>query len=147
MNIDWNAFTPGSALFGGVLIGLAVALFILGNRRIAGVSGIVGAALLAMWRGAPWHAQRERWAFIAGLLAAPVLWRWWAPFPTTAVDVSPWALVIAGVLVGIGTRMSGGCTSGHGVCGVSRLSLRSLVATTVFMLTGVATVFVLRHAL
>ncbi|MEO8154416.1 MAG: YeeE/YedE family protein [Rhizobacter sp.] len=146
MNIDWNAFTPGSALLGGVLIGLAVALLVLGSGRIAGISGIVGTALSALSRGAPWAGQRERWAFIAGLLGAPLLWHAWASLPATHVDTDPLTLVIAGVVVGFGTRLGGGCTSGHGVCGLSRLSLRSLVATAVFMLTGVATVFVLRHA-
>ena len=145
MTIDWNAFTPGPALLGGLLIGLAAGLFILGNGRIAGISGIVGGAVQALWQRARWREQRVRWAFIAGLLAAPCLWRWVAPLPAGSVDVGPLGLVAAGLLVGFGTRMGNGCTSGHGVCGISRRSPRSLAATAVFMAAGFAVVFVMRH--
>lgn len=151
MNIDWNAFTPERAALGGVLIGLAAALFILGNGRIAGISGIVGGALRGLWQRGTWRdllrSQHERWAFIAGLLGAPLLWRLFAPVPASSVDAGPVMLIVAGLVVGFGTRLGNGCTSGHGVCGISRLSLRSLVATVVFMAAGFATVYLLRHAL
>ena len=142
MNIAWQHFTPWSALAGGMLIGLAAALLILFNGRIAGISGIVGALLPPRRQGGAW-----RWAFVLGLLAAPWLWRVFAPLPALQTSASTALLVLAGLLVGVGTRMGSGCTSGHGVCGLSRLSLRSLVATLCFMATGFATVFIMRHVL
>lgn len=142
MVIDWNAFTPGSALAGGVLIGVAAALFVLLNGRIAGISGILSGLLRPSRGDAAWRA-----AFIAGLIAAPLAWLVFAPLPTVQIDAGYGALVVAGLLVGIGTRYGSGCTSGHGVCGVSRLSPRSLVATASFMAAGFVTVFVLRHLL
>ncbi|MDR2329770.1 MAG: YeeE/YedE family protein [Comamonas sp.] len=140
MSIDLSAFTPLTALAGGALIGLAAVLLVLFNGRIAGISGIVAALL-------PPRLQRGAWrlAFVAGLLAAPWLYQWFAPLPATASPAAWPLLVLAGLLVGFGTRLGSGCTSGHGVCGLSRLSLRSLVATLVFMATGFATVFVVRH--
>ncbi|HJV60962.1 MAG TPA: YeeE/YedE family protein [Albitalea sp.] len=144
MTIAWNAFTPWSALAGGVLIGLAASLFVLGNGRIAGIAGIVGAMLHALRHGRL-GTQRLGLAFLAGLFAAPWLWQLVAPLPPSAVDIGTPALVASGLLVGVGVRMGGGCTSGHGVCGLSRLSPRSLVATLVFMAVGMLTVFVLRH--
>lgn len=142
MSVDWNAFTPGSALTGGVLIGVAVALFLLCNGRVAGISGIIGGLLRPTAGDVAW-----RLAFAAGILAAPLLYRVAAALPPLQIDAGYGALVIAGFLVGIGTRYGGGCTSGHGVCGVARLSPRSLVATGMFMSAGFATVFLLRHVL
>ncbi len=147
MTIDWNSFTPRSALAGGVLIGLATALYLLGNGRVAGIAGIVAGPLRAVLMGASLAAERVRLLFIGGLLLAPWLWRLVAPLPAARVDVG-WPLVIAaGTLVGVGVRMGNGCTSGHGVCGLSRLSLRSLANVLAFMGAGVVTVFVVRHAL
>ena len=142
MHIAWDAFTPLPALAGGLLIGLAAALFILFNGRIAGISGILG-GLLKPLRGDPgW-----RIAFLAGLVGAPLAYVLFAPLPTPTIDASPAALVLAGLLVGAGTRYGSGCTSGHGVCGISRLSVRSLVATATFVAGGFLTVFVVRHVL
>ena len=140
MHIDWNHFTPWSALFGGLLLGLASAVFILVNGRILGISGIVG-GLLRPWAGdTTWRV-----AFVLGLLVAPALYVLLAGPLTVTVDAGWGTVAVAGLLVGIGTRYGAGCTSGHGVCGLSRLSPRSLVATLVFMGAGFATVFVVRH--
>lgn len=142
MSLDLSAFTPLAALAGGALIGLAAVLLVLFNGRIAGISGIVAALL-------PPRLQCDAWrlAFFLGLLAAPWIYQWFAPLPAASSSAAWPLLVLAGLLVGIGTRLGSGCTSGHGVCGLSRLSLRSLVATLVFMATGFATVFVVRHLL
>ena len=140
MTIDWNHFTPGVALLGGVLIGLAAALFVLFNGRIAGISGIVGGLLRPQRGDIGW-----RLAFVGGLLAAPLLYTLVLPLPEVRIEVGSLQIIVAGLLVGIGTRYGAGCTSGHGVCGISRLSPRSVVATLVFMAAGFATVFVLRH--
>lgn len=142
MTIDFSVFTPWSALIGGALIGLAAVLLALFNGRIAGISGIVGALLPPKRQGGAW-----RWAFVLGMLAAPLLYQWFAPVPASASPASWPVLVVAGLLVGVGTRLGSGCTSGHGVCGLSRLSMRSLVATLCFMATGFATVFIMRHVL
>jgi uncharacterized protein len=140
MSIDWAAFTPWSALAGGVLIGLATTLFLVMNGRIAGISGIVG-GLLAPTRGdVGW-----RLAFVAGMLLAPATWMLFAALPTIRIEAGYPLIIIAGLLVGLSTRYGSGCTSGHGVCGISRLSPRSLVATAAFMGTGFITVFVVRH--
>ena len=140
--IDWNHFTPLASGIGGTLIGLAAALLIAFAGRVAGISGIVG-ALLGWTRGdIAW-----RLAFLAGLVAAPLLYSLAAALPGVRVDAGTPALLAAGLLVGIGTRYGAGCTSGHGVCGLSRLSPRSLVATLSFMLAGFVTVFVIRHIL
>ena len=147
MNIDWTHFTPWSALAGGLLIGLASALFILGNGRVAGIAGIVASPLRAVLSGAQLRPEATRLLFIAGLLAAPWLWRLFAPLPASSIDVGTPMLLVAGLLVGIGVRMGNGCTSGHGVCGLSRFSLRSLANVAAFMGAGVVTVFVLRHLL
>ena len=140
MSIDWNAFTPTSALIGGAIIGAAVALFAVLNGRIGGVSGILGGLARPRAGDISW-----RIAFVAGLVAAPLAWGLLAALPEIRVDTSYFALAAAGLLVGIGTRYGGGCTSGHGVCGVSRLSPRSIVATLVFMAAGFATVYVTHH--
>jgi uncharacterized membrane protein YedE/YeeE len=140
--IDWINFTPWTALAGGVLIGLASAMFILLNGRIAGISGILGGLLRPAPGDIGWRA-----AFIAGLVLAPLVYGLFAPLPQVQIDAGSVTLIGAGLLVGIGTRYGSGCTSGHGVCGISRLSPRSLVATAAFMLAGFATVFVVRHLL
>jgi uncharacterized protein len=140
MHINWNAFTPWSALAGGLLIGMAAAMFALLNGRIAGISGILGGLLRPVRGDMAWRA-----AFIAGLATAPLAYAVFSTLPAVQVDAGDGTLVIAGLLVGIGTRYGSGCTSGHGVCGLSRLSLRSLAATAAFMGAGFAVVFVVRH--
>lgn len=147
MMIDWQQFTPWASLAGGAVIGLATALYLLGNGRVAGIAGIVASPLRALLERRPLAAEANRVLFLLGLLAAPWAWRVFAPYPEVAVDVGPGWLVAAGLLVGIGVRMGNGCTSGHGVCGLSRLSLRSLANVLAFMGAGFATVFVLRHVL
>jgi uncharacterized protein len=142
MTIDWASFTPWRSLAGGLLIGVAAALFVLLNGRIAGVSGVVGGLLSPKKGDIGWRA-----AFVAGLVAAPLVYALFAALPAPRIDAGTAALAVAGLLVGIGTRYGSGCTSGHGVCGLSRLSPRSLVATVAFMATGFATVYVLRHLL
>ena len=140
MTIDWASFTPWRALEGGILVGVAAALFVLLNGRIAGISGVLG-GLVVPKKG----DIARRSAFLVGLTAAPLVYTLFAVLPTPHIDAGTNALALAGLLVGIGTRYGSGCTSGHGVCGVSRLSPRSLVATLAFMGSGFATVFVLRH--
>jgi uncharacterized membrane protein YedE/YeeE len=140
MSIDWNAFTPWSSLAGGVLIGIAAAMFALLNGRIAGVSGVLGGLLKPVRGDIAWRA-----AFLLGLVGAPLVYTLFAALPRPQIDVSYAALAVAGLLVGVGTRYGSGCTSGHGVCGVSRLSPRSLAATAVFMGSGFITVFVVHH--
>lgn len=149
MTIDWTHYTPWASLGGGLLIGVATALYLLGTGRIAGIAGIVAGPLRALvsalaGTGAG-PSQRVPLLFIAGLLIAPHLWQLVALLPVASVDVGPWGLVGAGLLVGVGVRMANGCTSGHGVCGLSRFSLRSLVNVIAFMGAGAVTVFVLRH--
>jgi hypothetical protein len=134
-----NDFAPLGGLIGGALIGAAAALLWLGLGRIAGISGILGALARARDRG--W-----RLAFLAGLIAAPLLYGLaGGALPEPGITGSQPALIVGGLLVGYGTRLGGGCTSGHGVCGLARLSPRSLVATCVFLAAGLATVFVARH--
>jgi uncharacterized membrane protein YedE/YeeE len=140
MTIDWASFTPGSAAIGGVIIGLAVAAFVLVNGRIAGISGIVGGLLKPAPGDVAW-----RIAFVAGLIVAPLCFAIVAKLPPVVIEASYPTLIIAGLLVGIGTRYGAGCTSGHGVCGISRLSPRSIVATLSFMAAGFATVFIVQH--
>lgn len=142
MNLDWNAFTPGPALAGGLLIGLAAAVFVVFSGRIAGISGIVGGLLRPVAGDRAW-----RLAFVAGLLASSWVYALFAGPLRPHIDADWATLLLAGLLVGIGTRYGAGCTSGHGVCGLSRLSPRSAVATAVFMAAGFATVWVLRHLL
>ena len=140
MDIDWTAFAPGSALAGGVLIGIAVALFALLSGRVAGISGILGGLFSPVRGDVAWRV-----AFIAGLVGAPIFYGLFAALPNAQIDASFPSLVVAGFLVGIGTRYGAGCTSGHGVCGVSRLAPRSIVATIVFMAAGFVTVYAIRH--
>ena len=145
MGIDWTTFTPGSALIGGLLIGAASGLYILGNGRVAGIAGIVASPLRAVLTRGRLTTEWTRLLFIAGLLLAPWVWRVVAPLPATQLDVGMPVVMVAGVLVGIGVRLANGCTSGHGVCGLSRFSLRSLVNVLAFIGAGMATVFLLRH--
>ena len=134
-------FTPVSALAGGLLIGLSAALLLLANGRIAGISGILGGALRPQPGEFGWRA-----AFLAGLLAAaPVLTLAGVDLPDIRIDVGTPVVIAGGLLVGFGTRLGSGCTSGHGVCGIARGSARSIVATVTFMATAAATVFVVRH--
>ena len=138
-------FTPISALIGGALIGLAAACLWLGIGRIAGISGIVGNLWMPGSR-TPQNDRAWRVAFLIGLVAGPVLWGVaGGSVPVLQLPSSPALLITAGLLVGFGTRLGSGCTSGHGVCGLARLSPRSLVATAVFMTTAIVTVFVSRH--
>jgi len=132
-------FAPLAGLAGGVLIGAAAALLWFGLGRIAGISGILGGLVRAEDRS--W-----RLAFLAGLIVAPLLYMLaGGPLPEPTITDSPAALIAGGLLVGYGTRLGSGCTSGHGVCGVARFSRRSLAATGTFMLAGLVTVFVARH--
>lgn len=139
MTIDWTAFTPWQAAAGGAAIGLSAALFLLFNGRI---SGILGGLLKPVRGDIGW-----RLAFVAGLVGAPLAYALFAVLPRLQIDAGYGALVAAGLLVGIGTRYGSGCTSGHGVCGISRLSPGSLVATGTFMAAGFLTVFIARHVL
>lgn len=140
--IDWNSFTPWSALLGGALIGLAASILVLFNGRVFGISGL----LSGTWSGAAGD-KAWRWMALLGLAAAPWVYRLVGE-TVPVLQSQPWIwVVVAGLLVGFGTRLGSGCTSGHGVCGLSRLSPRSLVATLMFMASGFLTVFVLRHLL
>ncbi len=143
MTIDWTHFTPWTSLAGGLLLGAASALFILLNGRILGISGIVGGLLNPKATDRLWRVS-----FLAGLAVAPLLFHALAPtnlVHVPRIDTGTGLIVIAGLLVGFGTRYGSGCTSGHGVCGLSRMSPRSLVATLVFMTAGFFTVYVTRH--
>ncbi|HEY1290689.1 MAG TPA: YeeE/YedE family protein [Burkholderiales bacterium] len=143
MTIDWAHFTPWTSLAGGLLIGVAVAMFVLLNGRVAGISGIVGGLVKGLI--SPRSGEIGwRFAFIGGLLIAPALMRLLGTSVVPRIDASFPTLVAAGLAVGIGTSYGSGCTSGHGVCGISRLSPRSLAATAAFMLAGMATVFLWR---
>jgi uncharacterized membrane protein YedE/YeeE len=136
-------FTPVSALAGGMLIGGSAALILILNGRVAGVSGILGGLVPPSRGDISW-----RIAFLVGLLLAPVIYgAFGGAIPPVTVEASVPVLALAGFLVGFGTRLGAGCTSGHGVCGVSRGSPRSIVATAVFMVTAIATVFVTHHLL
>lgn len=142
MTIDWLQFTPWTALAGGVLLGIASAAFILLNGRVLGISGILGGLLTPRRGDIGWRVS-----FLAGLLLAPAAMALLAPqlVRTPRIDAGTLTIVAAGLLVGLGTRYGSGCTSGHGVCGLSRLSPRSLAATLAFMATGFVTVYIVRH--
>ncbi|WAC73960.1 YeeE/YedE family protein [Roseateles sp. SL47] len=142
MTLDWNAFTPWASLAGGLLIGVAAAWLAWFNGRIAGISGILGGLLTPRPGETRW-----RLAFVLGLIAAPGVYALVTTLPPVQVDAGMPLLVVAGLLVGVGTRYGAGCTSGHGVCGLSRRSPRSLAATIAFMGAGFLTVFVARHLL
>jgi uncharacterized membrane protein YedE/YeeE len=143
MNIDWQHFTPWASLIGGLLLGLASAVFILINGRILGISGILGGLLPPKVGDISWRV-----AFLLGMLAAPTVFMALVPAGFASeprIDAGFWTVIAAGLLVGIGTRYASGCTSGHGVCGLSRLSPRSLVATLSFMGAGFFIVYIVRH--
>ncbi len=141
MQIDWLNFTPWPALAGGLLIGLAAALFLNFNGRLMGASSVIG-GLVPPRADAP-----LRLSFVAGLLVSPLLLSLFAAATPPVFETGTLTLVIAGLLVGFGTRLGAGCTSGHGICGIARLSPRSFAATAIFMLAGIVTVFVVRHIL
>ena len=142
MTIDWAHFTPWTSLIGGILIGLASAMFILLDGRVLGISGIVGGMLGRRPGDVSW-----RLTFLLGLVAAPMVYAVFAQPVLPRFDAGWATLVVAGLLVGVGTRYGSGCTSGHGVCGLSRLSGRSLAATLTFMGAGIVTVYLVRHVL
>ena len=145
MTIDWANFTPWASLAGGTLLGVASALFILVNGRVLGISGILGGLIPPKLGYVGWRV-----AFLLGVLAAPLVYGLLAPegfVQAPRIDAGFATVVVAGLLVGLGTRYASGCTSGHSVCGLSRLSPRSLVATLVFMGAGFAMVFAVRHVL
>jgi uncharacterized protein len=146
MNIAWQAFTPWASLAGGVLIGLAAATLLVLVGRIAGISGIVGGLVrhADVYVGMDWL---WRVAFIFGLLLAPAVYGVIAVVPEAQIDTGWVGVIVAGLLVGIGTRYGAGCTSGHGICGLARFSPRSLVATLAFMFAGFITVYLMRHFL
>ncbi|WP_242195375.1 MULTISPECIES: YeeE/YedE family protein [unclassified Pseudomonas] len=142
MSIDWINFTPWTSLGAGALIGLSVSVFVLANGRVAGISGLLGSVMRFGSEG--WG---EKALFLLGLVIAPLLWELFSVLPQIEITAQWPALLMAGLLVGLGTRYGSGCTSGHGVCGISRLSPRSLVATVCFMAAGFATVYLIRHVL
>lgn len=142
MVIDWQHFTPWASLSGGLLIGLSTALLLLTNGKIAGISGIVGGLL-------NWPKADKLWRllFLVGMLIAPITYQLLFQSPTINIDANWIVIIIAGLLVGFGTRYSGGCTSGHGICGISRLSVRSIAATLLFICSGMIVVYIVRHIL
>lgn len=140
IQIDWQAFTPIS-LVGGLMLGVATAILLLGIGRIAGISGIFSSLLK------PKRVEMWQVLFIAGLIVSPLLYRLVKPLPAIEVSASIPLLIAAGLLVGFGTRLGSGCTSGHGICGNARLSPRSMAATVTFMLFGILTVYIGRHVL
>jgi uncharacterized membrane protein YedE/YeeE len=142
MHIDWNHFTPWASLAGGILLGVAAGAFVLLNGRILGISGIVGGLLRPRFADAGWRVS-----FLLGLVLAPAAYVLFATPATPRIDAGWGTLVLAGLLVGVGTRYGAGCTSGHGVCGISRFSPRSIAATLAFMAAGFLTVALTRHAL
>lgn len=136
-------FTPYSALLGGALIGLSATLLLLFNGRIAGISSIMNGVFKS-----PKHEVSWRSTFLAGLILGAVLFQLIAPdFVSPRQGYPLWLVAVGGFLVGIGTRLGSGCTSGHGICGIANLSLRSILATLTFMATGFITVFLIRHVL
>lgn len=137
-----TTFTPWSALAGGVLIGIASTLLLWLLGRVAGVSGIAAGVLDGSAGERGW-----RLAFLAGLPLGAAAWVWVSHAAVPASGISPWWLLLAGVLVGFGTRLGSGCTSGHGVCGLGRFSIRSAVAVVVFVCTAMLTTFIVRHVL
>jgi uncharacterized membrane protein YedE/YeeE len=143
MQIDWLAFSPGPAFLGGILLGVSAALYVILHGRILGISGIVSGLLSPKEGDIHW-----RLSLVLGLLSAPFLGSVLFDLHTTSIIDADWiAIIIAGVLVGFGANYGSGCTSGHGICGLSRLSPRSLVATISFMGAGFLMVFVIRHML
>lgn len=141
MSINLTDFTPVASLIGGVLIGLAVAMLILFNGRIAGISGILGGAL----RCSETRQNQWRLFFLIGLIISPWAYGLFLALPAVEIHASTWSIILAGLLVGYGSRLGSGCTSGHGVCGIARLSRRSMAATLTFISSGMITVYLLRH--
>jgi uncharacterized membrane protein YedE/YeeE len=141
MQIDWLSFTPLPSLLGGMILGLAAALYVFLHGRILGISGIVSGLLHPKMTDSAW-----RLSLVLGLISAPFLAAlFFGIIPIVEIDASWLAIVIAGLLVGFGAQYGSGCTSGHGICGLSRLSPRSLVATLAFMSAGFIMVFIIRH--
>lgn len=138
--INWSEATPVYSLVGGVIIGVAVSILILFNGKIAGISGILGGVLKPKAGDVSWRV-----VFILGLIISPSIYDLFHTLPKVSITASHWEVLIAGLLVGLGTRLGSGCTSGHGVCGISRLSFRSIIATICFMLAGIVTVFLTHH--
>jgi uncharacterized protein len=145
LTIHWQNFTPGSSLVGGMLIGLASALLVVFRGKIAGISGILG-GLIDTDTSANSH-RLWRALFIIGLVSSSFVYAFFAPLPESNISASLGTLIVAGILVGFGTRMGSGCTSGHGICGLSRLSLRSLIATISFMFSGFVICYLFLHVL
>ena len=145
MTIDWNHFTPITALIGGIFLGLATTSFMLISGRILGISGILGGLLKK--ETFEHHDTNWRVRFVLGLLLAPLIYYSVTSDIPPTIESSYFTIIIAGLFVGVGTKIGSGCTSGHGICGLSRLSPRSLVATMIFMGFGILTVFVTRHIL
>jgi len=142
MQIDLIHFTPYASFAGGLLIGIAAAMLILFNGRIAGVSGIIGQLLNGVNRDNLW-----RIAFVLGIVVAPAICHAWIGDLEIEIETNALWLIIAGLLVGVGTSHGSGCTSGHGICGLSRFSMRSVIATLSFMISGMLTVYIVRHVL
>ncbi|MGC4060871.1 MAG: YeeE/YedE family protein [Aquabacterium sp.] len=140
-------FTPLAGLAGGALIGASAVLLLYALGRLAGISGITYAALRGPEAQEPWARWSWRPVFLIGLIAGGGAWAWWSGHVVARPSMPPWLLTVGGLLVGWGTSQGNGCTSGHGVCGMARLSPRSLAATLAFMAVGVATVFTVRHLL
>ena len=144
LTIDWLHFTPGSALTGGLMLGIGASLLLLFSGKIAGISGILANAIK------PTHpfSQDAAWRvlFLLGLISAGKIYPLIAALPPANIAASTPTLIMAGLLVGFGSRMGSGCTSGHGICGLSRLSLRSMVATLSFMTAGFVTTYLTLHA-
>lgn len=135
-----DTFTPISALIGGLLIGLSAAILILFNGKVAGISGILSGVIFSVK-----NERRWRLVFLLGLLASPFLYSLFATLPPLEISENVAKIALAGLLVGFGTRLGSGCTSGHGVCGIARLSLRSVVATLIFMVAAIVTVYLTKH--
>ena len=145
LTINWQNFTPVLSLLGGMLIGLAAAILVIVRGRIAGISGILG-GLLGVGRSAMPH-RLWRGVFLIGLIGSSFIYQFFAPLPQSDISASLGTLIVSGLLVGFGTRMGSGCTSGHGICGLSRLSIRSLIATISFIFSGFVICYLVRHTI
>lgn len=143
MHINWQEFTPWSSLIGGAIIGLGVTILVLFKGRIAGISGILGA--LMQFKNTPKDHYLWRILFLIGLLSSSLIYSLFFTLPNIQIDANIMILILAGLLVGFGTRMGSGCTSGHGICGLGRRSPRSLVATLSFMGAGFIGCFMFLH--
>lgn len=137
--MEFNWFNP---LLGGILIGVSATLLLAFNGKIAGISGMINGAITFTSK------ENWRWLFIGGMLLGGTIYEYLlAAHPTPTSNFAPWSMVMGGLLVGFGTRLGNGCTSGHGVCGLGRLSFRSLIAVLTFMITAIVTVFITHHLL